>query len=74
MGEVDEVKAIIKKHGKQICLVNTKLETWGKMPKYCILMKIEKAKEIKKPFDINKKGFGVGSTWITLGNINEIKI
>lgn len=39
---------------------------------YCIIVFFENAKKIK-PFEINKKGFGAMSAWITVKNINEIK-
>ena len=34
-----DAKKIIAKYDKQICLVNPDPNTWGKLPKYCILDK-----------------------------------
>ena len=40
---------------------------------YCVIIFFENAKKIK-PFEINKKGFGAMAAWITVNNINKIKI
>jgi len=41
--------------------------------KYCLLAFFGNAERIK-PFEINKKGFGLMAAWITVGNINKIKL
>lgn len=69
-----EVKNIIKKYNKKICLVNPNSETWEKLPKYCILMFLEQAKYLNKPFQINKTGFGISTAWLIVKNIKTIKI
>ena len=43
-----------------------------KYKKYCILIFLSNPQEIK-PFNINKTGFGMMSSWITVVNINQIK-
>ena len=40
--------------------------------KYCILIFIKNPREIK-PFNINKKGFGMMSAWICVDNVDELK-
>ena len=40
---------------------------------YCMLIFLKNVKKIK-PFNINKKGFGLMSAWITLDKISKIKI
>lgn len=40
---------------------------------YCVIVFFENAKKIK-PFEINKKGFGLMAAWITVDNINKIKL
>ncbi len=40
---------------------------------YCVVIFFENPKEIK-PFEINKKGFGLMAAWITTDNVNKIKI
>lgn len=44
-----------------------------KNKKYCILIFLKNIAKIK-PFDINKSGFGAMSAWITVNNINAIKL
>ncbi len=46
---------------------------WAKNKRYCTLIFLKSARSIK-PFYINKKGFGVGSAWLTVRNINSIKL
>ena len=41
--------------------------------RYCLLVFFENPKKIK-PFEINKKGFGLMSARITVDNINKVKI
>jgi ASC-1-like (ASCH) protein len=65
---------IISKYGKDICLVNTDINSWDKIHKYCILIFLGKAKAIPKPFEINKTGFGAPTTWLSVPNIETIKI
>lgn len=40
--------------------------------KYCVLVFLEKAQRVK-PFNINKVGFGNGSAWLLVENVNTIK-
>lgn len=70
---ITDVTKIIKKYGKEICLVNNNPKTWNKLPKYCILIYLQKPKLIRTPFLINKKGFGIGTAWITTTNIDTLK-
>ncbi len=73
MSSLKEVGDIIKKYGQEICLVNTKPETWGKRVKYCVLIWLTDAREVKH-FSINKKGFGSAAAWLSVSNINKIKM
>jgi|SRR3989344_7871165 len=41
--------------------------------KYCILIFLKNPRKVK-PFQISKKGFGAMASWISLKNINHIKI
>lgn len=68
-----DVKRVIRTYGKQLCLVEINPRTWGKTPHYCILMWLSRPRVITKPFAINKKGFGAGSAWITVQNINTLQ-
>jgi hypothetical protein len=40
---------------------------------YAIFIYFDSVKEIK-PFNVNKTGFGSMTAWITINNINKIKI
>lgn len=44
-----------------------------KNKKYCILVFLKNPKDVE-PFDINKNGFGSMSSWISVEDINQIKI
>lgn len=69
----EDVESVITKYGKQICLVQTDIRLWGKLPKYCILVWLKEPKSIH-PFSITKAGFGSGVAWISVKNIDTIKI
>jgi len=68
----ESTKDIIEKYGKEICLVNTNLDTWNPKLKYCILIYLKNAEYLENKFNINRAGFGSGTAWITIDNINKI--
>ncbi len=41
--------------------------------RYCVLVFLKNAARIE-PFNINKKGFGVMSAWITIDDVDKIKV
>jgi len=47
--------------------------TWAKNKRYCTLIYLKDVKEVK-PFGINKSGLGAMTAWITIPDINKIKI
>jgi ASC-1-like (ASCH) protein len=63
--DLDEARKIVQKYGTQICLVNTDPAKWERLPKYCVLVFLEKPKVVKVPFSIDKKGFGSAAAWLT---------
>lgn len=70
-----KVKEILNKYGQNDGLEKNRFqELFGlfKDKKYCLLMFLKNPKKIE-PFEINKKGFGMMSAWLTLKNIDEIK-
>lgn len=69
-----DAKKIVKQYGKEICIVNPDPKTWGKLPRYSILIFLENPKPVSKPFNVNKAGYGAGVAWITLSNIMKIKL
>ena len=46
---------------------------WAKEKKYCVLIFLENSVKVK-PFQINKKGFGMNRAWLTVKNIRMIKV
>ncbi|MDP3974679.1 MAG: hypothetical protein Q8P88_00050 [Candidatus Jorgensenbacteria bacterium] len=70
-GLTDAVR-IVEKYGKEIALVNDDPKTWGRLPKYCILVRLQNPMRVDAPFEINKEGFGTGAAWITVGDIRQI--
>ncbi len=72
--DVHATRRIIAKYGKSICLPNPDPESWPRLPRYCVLIFLKNPKAVKKPFQINKKGFGAGAGWITLTDIRHIAV
>jgi len=68
--EIDEV---IQKYGKAIGLINRDWRTWERKPRYAILVFLQNPESIA-PFSINKTGFGNAAAWLTMNNINDIKL
>lgn len=66
-------KQILEQYGKEIGITNIDpfLQTI-RNKKYCILIFLKNPTSVK-PFEINKKGFGLMSAWITISSIDEIK-
>lgn len=68
-----DVENIVKEFGARIAIVNPNVSTWGKLPKYCVLIELQNPESIA-PFNINKAGFGSGAAWITVDSIDRIRI
>lgn len=72
----NKVKEILDKYGKDDGLDKDKIPEFFKRFKdkrYCLLIFLKNPK-LTKPFEINKAGFGVMSAWLTVGNIEKVKI
>jgi len=72
----NKVLEILNKYGKDDGIEKSKIDYFYEIfkdKKYCILIFLKNSQKIK-PFNINKKGFGMMSAWITLNNINKIKV
>lgn len=68
------VKEILQKYGKEDGIDGGDLPKFGQLfkdKKYCMLIYL-KGVESVKPFDINKKGFGMMAAWITVENVRKI--
>ncbi|RJR27200.1 hypothetical protein C4561_02815 [candidate division WWE3 bacterium] len=74
----DLIEKLIEKYGKRIA-PNSNLagfKMWGRKQvkkRYCILVFLKNVKKIES-FNINKKGFGNSAAWLTVNDINEIRI
>ena len=71
-----EAEEILKKYGGDDGISVTNLENmieWAKDKKYCTLIFLEDPVEIT-PFNIDKKGFGNGAAWITVADVDTIRI
>ncbi|TSD03460.1 MAG: hypothetical protein Athens071416_141 [Parcubacteria group bacterium Athens0714_16] len=70
-----KITKILNKYHKEIGILKKEKDDFFekiKDKKYCILVFIKKPKKIK-PFEINKKGFGMMSAWISVDDINMLK-
>lgn len=67
----DKIKQIISDYGNRIG-INLDYLNDVKDKKMCMLIGLKEVKKIK-PFDIDKKGFGNMSAWISIDNIERIK-
>lgn len=70
--DITEVEAVVKKYGKQIGLLHRDPKTWGRVPKYCILIFLEQPTLLKKSFNINKAGFGSAAAWLCVEEVRNI--
>jgi hypothetical protein len=72
------ISEIIKTYGKQIAPGTSEEEflDWGEKnlnKNYCILIFLKDIRRVE-PFNINKKGFGISSAWLCVGNISKVRI
>lgn len=72
IGTNKDATQIINDYGTEICLVNSEPSTWGKLPKYCILIGLKNPQLVDRPFRINKLGFGTGAAWLLVEDIESI--
>lgn len=67
---------ILAKYGNYLGLgnkISEEIMNYFKNKKYCLLVFFDSVQKIE-PFDIDKTGFGAMSAWVSVENINEIKI
>ncbi len=72
----EKVKHILDRYGKEDGINRRRVPEFFELfkdKKYCILVFLKNPEEIE-PFEINKGGFGLMASWITVNNITEIKI
>jgi ASC-1-like (ASCH) protein len=71
-----KIREILEKYGGDDSIsVNSLEETirWAKRKRYCTLIYLKDLKKIK-PFNIDKTGFGTGAAWLSVSDIDKIKI
>ena len=72
----EKVKKILDEYGFIDGIESDKIQKFFerfKDKRYCMLIFLKNPQKIQ-PFNINKKGFGMMSAWITLNDINKIKV
>ena len=71
----EKVAEILKTYGEEDGIESENIPEYYerfKDKKYCLLIFLENPQRIE-PFEINKKGFGMMSAWISLEDINQIR-
>lgn len=71
----EKVGEIIKKYGREDGLDVGEFERWFGMfkdKKYCLLIFLGEVESIE-PFEIEKKGFGTMSAWITVKDVSTLR-
>lgn len=72
MTTLADVQRVVAEYGARIALVNSHPETWGVLPRYCILMFLRAPQRIE-PFGIDRSGFGAGVAWLSVPDIARIR-
>lgn len=72
---ISDCQKIIDDYGDEglIDIQDKKAIDWATGKNYAVLIWLKDTQPVK-PFDINKKGFGSGCAWITLKNIDTIRM
>ena len=68
----NKIKKLLEEYGAWLGVSVLYLEKI-KDKKFCTLVFLEKVERIK-PFEINKKGFGLMAAWITVDKIEKIRV
>lgn len=70
----EKVREILNKYAKELGIDKTpEFFAMFKNKKYCILIFLKNIQKVK-PFEIDKTGFGLMSAWISVEDIDKIKI
>jgi ASC-1-like (ASCH) protein len=70
-----KVKQILSRYGSDDGIEKDKIKEFFELFKdkrYCLLIFLKSPKKIE-PFEIDKRGFGTMSAWITVGDIDRVK-
>jgi len=71
------IREIVETYGNRIApnATNKSLNEWVNTldsKRYCILVFLKNVKSIQ-PFEIDKKGFGISSAWLVVGDIEKVR-
>lgn len=69
-----QIRMILEEYGRQIGIddVEKGMKHYsGK--RYCILVFLRDPREVERPFEIDKKGYGSGTAWICVPNVDSIR-
>jgi len=72
----EKIKSILKKYSNKDLgtkEISDEIRNYVKGKKYCIIIHITTPKSIK-PFDIDKKGFGMMCAWMCVEDVNSVKV
>lgn len=72
----DKIREILERYGNDGGISVQNIEDtirWAKEKRYCTLVYLKNPMTVK-PFNINKKGFGIGCAWIVVNSINKLKM
>jgi len=74
----ETIQKIIQDYGERISPNSSKkkMDEWVEKllnKRYCVLIFLEGVEAVK-PFDINKKGYGISCAWMCVGDIKSVKI
>lgn len=58
-------------HGDEISMKTTTYNEYYEKKRYCILVFLKEPRKIK-PFEIDKKGYGISSAWMCVGDIANV--
>jgi hypothetical protein len=72
----EKVQAILAKYGKSMGIEAPDIPRFFEMfkqKKYCMLIYLKNAQRIP-PFKINKQGFGVRASWISVERVSQVSV
>jgi len=69
-----QFRNIMKEYGDGIQVIEREYDEYYQSKNYCILVFLKDVKQLEKPFDISKKGFGSACAWMCVDNIENIKL
>ncbi|MFH0912244.1 MAG: ASCH domain-containing protein [Patescibacteria group bacterium] len=72
----EKVKRILEAYGSEDGISKDAVPKFFELfkdKKYCLLIFLENPEKIP-PFDIDKSGFGLMSAWLTMDNIDQVKV